>query len=288
MRYRFIQQHAACYRVGRMCALLGVSRAGYYAWCKRQPSSRARANQLLRGLIRLHHQQSRGNYGYRRIHAALQRQEVVCGKNRVARLMRQEGLRARSRRRRRRGTTQSRHHLPVAPNRLAQDFTSTAPNQKWVTDITYIGTGEGWLYLAVVLDLYARLVVGWAMAPYLDDRLTCRALEMALSTRRPATGLIHHSDRGKQYASSPYQTLLADHRAIPSMSRTGNVYDNAPVESFFATLKSELIHPASFNTRREARAAIFEFIELFYNRQRLHSALGYLPPATFDALSDPP
>lgn len=286
MKFSFIQRHAQRFRVGLMCDVLGVSRSGYYAWRGRKPSASVQANAVLRGLIRLAHKRSRSIYGYRRIHALLRKEQVV-GRNRVARLMRQEGLAGR-RRRRFRHTTQSRHGLPVAPNHLAQDFASSAPNQKWVSDITYIPTGEGWLYLAVVMDLYSRLVVGWAMAPYLDDRLTRRALQMALARRQKlASDLLHHSDRGKQYASAAYQKLLTN-KAKPSMSRTGYVYDNAPMESFFASLKSECLHHYRFQTRQEARSVIFDYIEVFYNRQRLHSALNYLSPVQFESLSSPP
>lgn len=287
MKFRFIQRHAEQYKIKLMCSVLGVSRSGYYAWRRRQPSARKQANRLLRALIRLLHQQSRRTYGYRRIHAALVAQGTVCSKNRVARLMQEEGLQARRRRRYRR-TTQSRHSWPVAPNRLAQSFVATSPNQKWVTDITYIRTDEGWLYLSVVLDLYSRIVVGWAMEPYLTDSLTKKALKMALARRQPQPGLLHHSDRGSQYASAGYQKVLTHHHALPSMSRTGNVYDNAPMESFFATLKSELIHHRNYFTRRQAKSDIFEYIEVFYNRQRLHSALGYVSPMEFESLLDPP
>jgi transposase InsO family protein len=287
MKFRFIQHHAEQYRVRLMCSVLGVSRSGYYAWRKRQPSARERANRGLRALIRLLHRKSRRTYGYRRIHAALAIQDISCGKNRVARLMREDGLQARRRRRYKR-TTQSRHNRPVAPNRLAQSFIASGPNKKWVTDITYIRTAEGWLYLSVVLDLFSRLVVGWAMEPYLNDILTRKALKMALAHRQPQPGLLHHSDRGSQYASESYQHLLTSHEALTSMSRTGNVYDNAPMESFFATLKKDLIHHSHYHTRRQAKADIFEYIEVFYNRQRLHSALGYLSPMAFEALSVSP
>lgn len=287
MKFRFIQRHAEQYRVKMMCSVLGVSRSGYYAWCKRRPSARERANRGLRALIRLLHRKSRRTYGYRRIHAGLVAQDIACGKNRVARLMQEDGLRARRRRRYKR-TTQSRHNRPVAPNRLAQSFVARGPNKKWVTDITYVRTAEGWLYLSVVLDLYSRLVVGWAMEPYLNDTLTRKALKMALAHRQPLPGLLHHSDRGSQYASRSYQHLLTIHEALTSMSRTGNVYDNAPMESFFATLKKDLIHHRSYSTRRQAKADIFEYIEVFYNRQRLHSALGYLSPTAFESLSVSP
>ncbi len=287
MRFQFIRRHAEQYRVNLMCSVLGVSRSGYYAWNKRQPSVRERANRGLRALIRLLHRKSRGTYGYRRVHAALVAQGNSCGLNRVARLMREEGLRPRRRRRYKR-TTQSRHNWPVAPNHLAQTFSTSGPNEKWVTDITYIYTAEGWLYLAAVLDLYSRLVVGWAMEPFLTGTLTTKALKMAIANRQPRPGLLHHSDRGSQYASRSYQHLLSTHEALTSMSRTGNVYDNAPMESFFATLKKDLIHHRSYSTRRQAKADIFEYIEVFYNRQRLHSALGYLSPTAFESLSVSP
>lgn len=279
-----MQRHADQFRISVMCRVLGVSRAGYYAWLKRKPSRGQLANQVLRRLIRLLHKEHRSVYGYRRIHALVRKQQVV-GKNRVARLMRQEGL-AGVRRRRFKRTTQSRHNLPVAPNLLAQDFTSPAPNRKWLTDITFIPTVEGWLYLAVVMDVYSRLIIGWSMASYLDDRLTRNALQMALARRQPGSDLLHHSDRGKQYASHAYLQLLP-HKVTRSMSRTGNVYDNSPMESFFASLKTELIHACRFQTRQEARSAIFDYIEIFYNRQRLHSSLGYLSPVQFETLSTP-
>lgn len=285
MKFRFIQRHAEEHRISVMCDVLGVSRSGYYAWLRRKPSARERADRVWRRLIRLVHKHYRSVYGYRRLHAAL-REEYVISRNRVARLMRLEGL-AGARRRRFKVTTQSRHNLPVAPNLLAQDFTSTAPNQKWVGDITYIATDEGWLFLAAVLDLFSRMVVGWAMASYLDDRLTRKALNMALLRRHPVAGLLHHSDRGKQYASAAYLKLLPE-QTLLSMSRTGNAYDNAPMESFFASLKTELVHRSRFQTRQQARSAIFDYIEIFYNRQRLHSALNYLSPMAFESLSTAP
>lgn len=285
MKFRFIQEHAGTFRISLMCQILGVSRAGYYAWRQRKPSDRERANRVLRRLIRLRHKEHRSVYGYRRIHALLRKEQVV-GKNRVARLMQEEGLSG-VRRRRFKSTTESRHSLPVAPNVLAQDFTSTQPNQKWTNDITFVPTDEGWLYLAVVLDLFSRLVVGWGMTAYLDDRLTRSALKMAMARRQLGHELLHHSDQGKQYASGPYLQLLPS-AVTRSMSRSGNVYDNAPMESFFASLKTELVHGRRFRTRQEARSAIFDYIETFYNRQRLHSSLGYLSPVQFESLSAAP
>jgi transposase InsO family protein len=198
--------------------------------------------------------------------------------------MREADLRSK-RRRRYRVTTQSKHRRPLATNRLARQFTATAPNEKWLTDITYVRTRQGWLYLAAVLDLFSRRVVGWAMEPYLTDKLTIKALQMALTNRQPPAGLLHHSDRGSQYASGDYQQLLAEAQALASMSRTGNAYDNAPMESFFASLKTELIHHRHYQSRRQAKSDIFEFIEVFYNRQRLHAAIGYKSPAEFETLS---
>lgn len=283
MKYRFVQEHAGRCRVKLMCAAMGVSRSGYYAWRKRRPSARELANRQLLAAIRAVYEANRQVYGYRRVYRALVAKQVACSRNRVARLMRQAGLRAR-RYRRYHVTTQSRHRRPVAPNLLARRFTAPAPNRKWVSDITYVRTFQGWLYLAVVLDLFSRHVVGWAMEPYLNDRLTLKALQMAFSRRRPPEGLLHHSDRGGQYASRDYRALLHDHQALASMSRAGNVYDNAPMESFFASLKSELIYRRTYPNRKQAKADIFEYIEVFYNRQRLHSTLNYQSPAKFEFL----
>ena len=287
MRFRFIQQQRQRVSISRLCAVLGVSRSGYYAWQKRKPSAREQANQELIEQIQRLFSWSRSTYGYRRIHASLVDQGIVCSRNRVARLMRQLRLLGR-RRRRFRVTTQSRHNFPVAPNMLARNFWATVPNQKWLADTTYVRTGQGWLYLSIVLDLYARLVVGWAIEPYLRDTLTLKALNMAINWRKPPPGLLHHSDRGSQYASDRYRNLLAEQHTVASMSRTGNVYDNAPMESFFATLKSELIHRRHYQTHREAKSDIFEYVEVFYNRQRRHSALNYLSPVQYESISVTP
>jgi transposase InsO family protein len=285
MRYRFIDTHRGRYPVALLCQTVAVSRAGYYAWRRRVPSRRALANVTLRQQVHAAYQTGRGTYGYRRVHAAVVRQ-TPCSRNRVARLMRQDGLRAR-RNRRYRTTTRSAHDRPIAANRLNREFVSPAPDRKWLSDITYVRTAEGWLYLAVILDLYSRRVVGWALAPHLKDELTLAALQMALGCRSVTAGLLHHSDRGSQYASIKYRRLLARHHLAASMSRPGNAYDNAPVESFFATLKSELLYHRHFQTRDQARRAIFEYIEVFYNRQRLHSALGYRSPVEFESLPCP-
>jgi transposase InsO family protein len=267
--------------------MLQVSRSGYYAWHKRRPSRWQQENEQLLAQIRAVYEHSRGTYGYRRIHAALVARDMSCGVHRVRRMMQQQGLRAK-RRRRYRTTTQSHHRLPIAPNLLNRDFSTAAANQKWVSDITFVPTHEGWLYLCVIMDLFSRLVVGWAMEPYLNRELGLKALRMALANRRPPPGLLHHSDQGIQYANNDYQQLLADQRLIASMSRSGNVYDNAPMESFFATLKRELIHFRNYRTRDEARTDIFSFIEVFYNRQRLHSALQYRSPADYEDFKTAP
>jgi putative transposase len=282
MRFRFIERHTQQFRVSVMCKVLQVSRAGYYAWRNRRPSALQEANdrllKLLRKLFSLH----RKRYGYRRIHEVAHK-EIPCGKHRVARLMRQDGLKV-PQRRAYRVTTQSKHKRPVAPNILGREFTADAPNLTWLSDITYVPTEQGWLYLAVVLDMFARRVVGWAMESYLADLLTRRALKMALRRRRPAPALLHHSDRGIQYASGKYRGLLLSNQAVISMSRKGDVLDNAPMESFFATLKKELIHRDHYQTRREARSNIFEYIEGYYNPVRIHSAIQYYSPVEYEAI----
>ena len=280
MRYRFIDSQAGQHPISLLCRVLAVSRAGYSAWRKRPPSQRTMANQKLQQALWAVYDRSRQTYGYRRVHAAVQSQ-IPCNHKRVARLLRGAGWQAK-RSRRYRVTTQANPAHPAAPNRLAQVFVATQPDQIWLSDITYIRTGQGWLYLAAILDLYTRRIVGWAMGKHLKADLTLKALEMALLTRRPKEGLIHHSDRGSQYTSKEYQALLSRHKALPSMSRAGNAYDNAPMESFFATLKTELVHHCRFQTREQAQAALFDYMEIFYNRQRLHSTLGYRTPADFE------
>jgi transposase InsO family protein len=264
-----------------MCQVLEVSASGYYAWRRRKPSLRAEANAALVEQIRDIHKTSRRTYGSPRVHAALRRWGHACSRNRVARLMRREGIVGRSPRRKYPRTTQSEPGSPVAPNVLAQDFTAEQPNQKWVADITYVDTAEGWLYLAPVLDLFSRKVVGWSMDNHLYASLVEDALHMAVTRRNPAPGLLHHSDQGSQYTSAAYRLRLAKLECEVSMSRTGNCYDNAVMESFFSTLKSECL-TGQFQTRAQARTAIFEFIEIWYNRHRLHSSLGYLSPEEFE------
>jgi transposase InsO family protein len=264
-----------------MCEVLGTSSSGYYDWRKRPPSQRQQANEKLLAAIRREHQVSRGTYGSPRIHAALQQQGVEAGRNRIARLMQAHAIVGKAPRRKRPVTTQRVEGAVVAPNLLAQDFTASRPNEKWLADITYIDTAEGWLYLALVMDLFARPIVGWSMAEHMRAVLVEDALKMAVGRRLPGPGLLHHSDQGGQYTSWLVQSLLAAHHVQVSMSDAGNCYDNAPMESFIGTLKTECV-TYQIATRAEARLAIFEYIEVWYNRQRLHSSLGYVPPAEFE------
>lgn len=281
MRFAFIAEEKAAFPVRLLCRTLQVSRAGFYAWQGRPPAPRARADNRLGLEIAAIHAESRERYGSPRVHAELADRGCRISRKRVARLMRARGLAAR-RRRRVRVTTHSRHPFPVAPNVLARQFERPQPDRAWVTDITYIPTGEGWLYLAVLLDLCSRLAVGWAMSERLTDDLTLDALGMALARRCPPQGLLHHSDRGSQYASGDYQRVLAQHGIVGSMSHRGNCWDNAVAESFFATIKVELVHDAAWATRAAARAELVEYLEVFYNGQRRHSALGYLSPRAFE------
>lgn len=272
------------YAISRMCKVLKVGRSGYYAWRKRKPSARERANQALTEEIRRAYLKSRRTYGSPRVHAALMREGIVCGRNRIARLMRRAGLVGRRPKRRYPRTTQRRPDTIPAPNLLKRDFSAQRPNQKWVTDITYIDTAEGWLYLAPVLDLYGKRIVGWAMADHMESSLVEAALRMAFLQRQPKVGLLHHSDQGSQYTSWDYLNMLNERGCQISMSGAGNCYDNAVMESFFSTLKTECAD-GQFESRAQARAAIFEYIEVWYNRQRLHSSLGYLSPLEFEKLS---
>ena len=277
----FIRQHRGRHTVRTLCRLLGVPRSGYYAWGARPESERVGKDRALLTRIEAIHRESREAYGAVKTWRSLRAQGVPCGRHRVARLRRQAGIEAK-RKRRFRVTTQSRHSLPVAPNVLDRRFAVAQPNRVWVGDITFIPTRAGWLYLAVLLDLYARRIVGWAMSPYIDRELVTQALVMALQRRRPKPGLIHHTDQGRQYATGSYRQRLIEHGVELSMSRKGDCFDNACAESFISTLKNELTHHLQFNTREEARTAIFEYIEVFYNRQRLHQTLGYLSPAEFE------
>jgi putative transposase len=264
-----------------MCRVLRVSRSGYYAWRRAPESPRAAEKRRLDAAIRQLFDDHRGRYGAPRITLDLQAEGWPVSRRRVARRMRAMGLRARAARRFK-ATTQSRHTLPVAPNRLEQDFTAAGPNQKWVADITYLWTGEGWLYLAVVLDLYSRAVVGWSMAERITKELVINALGMAIWRRRPDPGLLVHSDRGSQYAALDYQALLERHGFLCSMSKKGDCYDNAAMESFFHTLKVEQVHGARYPTREAAKADVFEYIETYYNPKRRHSTLNYQSPWDFE------
>jgi transposase InsO family protein len=272
------------FEVGVMCGVLEVSRSGFYAWRERPESERALESVRLGTLVEKVHEKSRRNYGAPRMHAALRTLGEKCGRHRVARLMREKGLRGRVRRRYRTTTKADARH-PVAPNLLQRDFSAAGPDQVWVGDITYLWTWEGWLYLAVLLDLHSRSVVGWSMSERMPVELTLAALAMAVGRRGPAAGLIHHSDRGSQYTAKAYQQRLLELGARPSMSRKGNCYDNAVAESFHHSLKNELMDEMPFRTRAEARAKVFDYIEVFYNRQRLHSTLGYVSPAEFEAMA---
>lgn len=283
MRFVFIRAHERIWHITTMCRVLEVSRAGYYAWRARPLCERMKEDRVLYAQIQEVHRRSRRTYGSPRVHRELLGLGCRCGKHRVARLMRKHGLRAKSARRYR-VTTQSGHRAPVAPNTLDRQFSVASiarPNRVWAADITYIPTREGWLYLAVILDLASRMVVGWALRTRLDQELALGALRMALR-HRGARGGLHHSDRGVQYASAAYQALLSTSDFTPSMSRAGDCWDNAVVESFFATLTKELLVDGLFETRGAASRAIFEFIEIWYNRQRRHSSLGYRSPAQFE------
>jgi len=287
--YQFIAAQAAPHPVALSCRVLGVARSGYYAWRGRAASARARADAALSARIVAIHQTSRSTYGSPRVHADLQAAGERCGRRRVARLMRAAGLRGCHGQRRRVRTTVPDRQATPAPDRVARAFTPSAvgaPNRLWVADISYVATTEGWLYLAVTLDAFSRRVVGWAMADHLRTDLVLDALEMALRSRRPAAGLIHHSDHGCQYTSLAFGHRLHEAHMLPSMGSVGDCFDNAVAESFFATLKVELLHHQGWPTRAAARLAIFEYIEVWYNRQRRHSTLGYDTPAGYEALAN--
>ena len=283
MRFAFIHDHQADFPVGLLCKVLKVSRSGFYAWTQRPASVQAERRTQLVDRIRVVHTQAREVYGSPRVHRELKAQGVACCVNTVAKLMQQAEIRSKARRAFVVKTTDSRHHHPVAENTLAREFYPGTPDTVWASDITYIPTAQGWTYLAVVIDLCTRMVVGWATATHLRAELACDALRMALTQRRPRSELLHHSDRGVQYASDAYQTLLAKHGIEVSMSRRGNCWDNAVAESFFSTLKRELTHHESYRDRSEAHRSLFDYIEIFYNRQRQHSTLGYRSPADYQA-----
>lgn len=282
MRFELIKVEKANHGVSLLCRVLGVSRQGFYAWLGRKPSRRRVKDEALNRDIRKTFDGSGGRYGAPRVYLTLRAAGQATSRKRVARLMRQHGLVARPRSRRRVQTTDSGHRYGIAPNLLARNFRPARPNQSWASDITYIPTAQGWLFLAVVLDLFSRRVVGWSMQPYLDRRLVLAALEMAIKNRKPGPGLVHHSDRGVQYACDDYRQVLTDAEIAPSMSRKANCWDNAVVESFFSTLKFELVYRRRFQSHDEARSALFDYIEAFYNRTRLHSTLGYLSPMQYE------
>ncbi len=278
MRFSFVEQHVGTFPVRLMCRVLDVSPSGFYAWRARPECARAIGNRQLLDDVRRLQSQHHGRYGSPRMHAALRAEGRGCSRGRIERLMRRHGIRALAGRRFRPCTTDSRHVLPIAPNLLAQQFVSPAPGRIWLADITYIATGDGWLYLAAILDLATRKIVGWAMRDHMRTELTLAALLMASQRQRPAPGLIHHSDRGSQFAAGAYIDQLAAIGAVSSMSRAACCYDNAPMESFFHTLKVELVRQRCWGTHDEARRDLFAYIEGYYNRQRIHSAIGYLTP----------
>jgi transposase InsO family protein len=281
VKFAFIHAEKAKLPVRRLCAVLDVSRSGYYAWSDRPPSQRAMSDAKLIPVIRACHARSRGTYGSPRIHQDLRALGQRVARKRVARLMRREGVAGRAPRRYR-VTTESKHVLPVAPNVVARKFRADGPDRVWVTDMTYVWTWEGWLFLAAIVDVFSRRVVGWAVADHLRTELALEALGMALGIRRPDEGLVHHSDRGSQYASEVYRRELAACGIVCSMSRVGDCWDNAVAESFFATLKTELIHRRPWPTKLEARTAIHDYIGAFYNPNRRHSSLGYLSPMDYE------
>jgi putative transposase len=281
MRFQLIDDHRGRFAITRMCKVLDVSAGGYYAWRTRPVSAREMANRQLVEKIQAVHTASYETYGSPRVFRELRAQGVACSQNRVARLMRLHYVRAKQTRRCKVTTRRNPAH-PVAPNVLKQDFEAVRPDHKWLADITYIPTRQGWLYLAIILDLYARRVVGWAMSQRMTSDLTLAALQMAIQRRGPGPGLIHHSDQGSQYTDRAYQALLRAHGIQVSMNGAGNWYDNAPMESFFGSLKSELVHHRVYATRAEARPDLFSYIEAFYNRRRRHSSLGYLSPEAYE------
>ena len=286
MRYQFIKDHRQVWPLKVQCEVLEVSRSGYYAWLRRPPSPTAlRAAELTDRIRQIHARPHHANYGAPRVHRELLAEGLSCNRKTVEKLMCQAGLRAKTCRRYRVSTTDSRHDLPIAPNRLNRQFHATARHQVWPMDITYVPTDEGWLYLALIEDLYSRKIVGWSMSDKIDSELVVGAVNMALAREQPQPGLLAHSDRGVQYASDRFRHRLSQAGLVPSMSRKANCWDNAPAESLIATIKKELVHQQSYRTRDEARRSLFEYIEVFYNRQRRHSALDYQTP---DAVHNAP
>ena len=284
MKYAFIRAHEGEFAVARMCSILRVSRSGYYHWRDRPDSVRVREDRDLLGHIHRVHQENRRAYGAVKTWRELCSQGIGCGKHRVARLRKQAGIQA-QRRRRFRITVENHHTTPPAPNLLQRRFEAGAPNRIWVGDMTFIRTRTGFLYLAVLLDLYARNVVGWSMHDRPNLEVVLRALDMALERRRPERGLVHHTDQAPLYAANGYRERMHDHGLVASMSRRGDCYDNAVAESFFSNLKNELVHHCDFQSKEAARSAIFDYIEIFYNRQRIHQTLGYVSPMQYEQQS---
>lgn len=281
MIFRFVSNHQSEFPIFLMCRVLDVSRSGYYAWLKHPESKRDQDDNALSQEILEIYQESFCTYGSPRVYRELKRRGKHIGEKRIVRLMRKDGLRAKTKRKFK-VTTDSRHNFPVAPNLLNREFTPEEPNKVWASDITYIWTAEGWLYLAIVMDLFSRTIVGWSMSERMTRELVINAFVMATKRRNPPSGLLHHSDRGSQYASADYQNILAKYGAICSMSRKGNCWDNAPVESFFGTLKREHVFHNHYLHRAQARQSIFLYIEQFYNRKRIHSTLGYRTPSEME------
>ena len=282
MKFGFIAKHRGIWPIGWLCEALGVSRSGFYAWLSRPPSRRARADEELSGKVRASFLASDRTYGARRVWHDLLAEGVICGRHRIERLMRLHALRARPRRRRLPSDVGERQPTAVATNVLDRSFEAPAPNRKWIADFTYIWTAEGWLYVAVIIDLFSRCVVGWSMSASMTAQLVTDALIMAIWRRGKPHALLHHSDQGSQYTSEQFQRLLVDHGVICSMSRSGNVWDNAAMESFFSSLKTERAKRKTYRTRDEAKADVFDYIERFYNPKRRHSTLGYLSPMEFE------
>lgn len=281
MKYQFIENHRSAFAVEKMCLALKISKSGYYTWRNRPKSKRDPENEKLDHHIRTIYEQNKGRYGSPRITEALNNQEIACSENRVAARMRKNGIKAKTKKRFK-VTTHSKHKHPISANLLNQDFTAQHPDQIWVSDITYLWTREGWLYLAVILDLFSRRIVGWSMSHRLGQELVLNAFKQALWRRRPSPGMIFHSDQGVQYACTAFRNLLKDNKFIQSMSGKGNCYDNAVAESFFHTLKTELVYFETYHTREDARNDVFEYIETYYNRFRMHSTINYCSPVQFE------
>lgn len=282
MRFKFIHQHREEFDLEIMLRVLEVSKGGYYEWRKRPESTRSAKRKILSQKVKTIHENSRNTYGSARVHACLLEQNESCCKPVVASIMREQGLKGKRKGRVKQKTTNSKHTHPIAQNKLERGFDASKPDLKWASDITYLPTSEGWLYLAVTLDLFSRKVVGWSMSDSLESKLVLDALEMARNSRTPAAGLLHHSDRGVQYAAYDFQQALGRLEAVQSMSRKGDCWDNAVVESFFASFKCELDLEDPIGSRAETRAIIFEWIEVWYNRERRHSSLGFLSPLVFE------